>query len=164
MSWDGCALPRNSVRNALEAVAEQMFPCAPARATKTRSPAGKNSAATSDHDRSRAAAADVQRIATAALNCWRYCSVCFPFAGNRSPTAPIKGRSFTGHGRHPAPPRDQDRQAIQSGQGLHRPAQALDGQTHHPWLNRWPRLAKDWENRARLPQARLNPLHHPKTL
>ena len=54
------------------------------------------------------------------------------------------------HGRHPAPPRERDHQAIQSGQGLHRPAQALGGQTHHPWLNRCPRLAKDWENLNRI--------------
>ena len=40
-------------------------------------------------------AADIQRIATVASNCWQYCSVCFPFSGNCSPTAPIKGRSFT---------------------------------------------------------------------
>jgi len=61
MSWDGCALPRNSVRIALEAVAKQMFPCVPARATTARSRAGKKSAATSDHDRSRAAARRLRR-------------------------------------------------------------------------------------------------------
>ena len=35
------------------------------------------------------------RIATAVSRCWRPCSVCFPFSGNCSPTAPIRGRSFT---------------------------------------------------------------------
>ena len=54
------------------------------------------------------------------------------------------------HGRHPAPPRDRDHQAIQSAQGLRRPVQASGGQTHHPWLNRCPRLAKDWENLNRI--------------
>ena len=34
------------------------------------------------------------RIATAVSRCWRPCSVCFPFSGNCSPTAPIRGRSF----------------------------------------------------------------------
>ena len=34
------------------------------------------------------------RIATAASRCWRHCSAGFPFSGNCSPTAPIKGRSF----------------------------------------------------------------------
>ena len=35
------------------------------------------------------------RFATAVSRCWRPCSVCFPFSGNCSPTAPIRGRSFT---------------------------------------------------------------------
>ena len=34
-------------------------------------------------------------------------------------------------GRHPARSRDRDRQAIRSGEGLRRPAQALGGRTHH---------------------------------
>jgi hypothetical protein len=125
-------------------------PCAPARAITARSRAGTKSAATSDHDCSRAAARrpppPTFRIATVASNCWRHCSVCFPFSGNCSPTALSRAGLSRCHGRHPAPPRNRDRQAIQSGQGLRRPAQALGGQTHHPWLNRCPRLAKDWEN------------------
>ena len=35
------------------------------------------------------------RTATAGLRCWRPCSAYSPFSGNCSPTAPMKGQSFT---------------------------------------------------------------------
>ena len=49
-------------------------------------------------------------------------------------------------GRHPARSRDRDRQAIRSGEGLRRPAQALGGRTHHRLAQPLPPAAKDWEN------------------
>ena len=72
------------------------------------------------------------RIATAVSRCWRPCSVCFPFSGNLFADSAYQGPVFQPRpGRHPARSRDRDRQAIRSGEGLRRPAQALGGRTHH---------------------------------
>ena len=55
------------------------------------------------------------RIATAVSGAARRpCSVCFPFSGNCSPTAPIGPGLSPRPGRHPARSRDRDRQAIRS--------------------------------------------------
>ncbi len=61
------------------------------------------------------------RIATAVSRCWRPCSVCFPFSGNCSPTAPIRGRSFIGPIAHPTSPAPRrNRQGTMSGTILRR--------------------------------------------
>ena len=82
---------------------------------------------------------------------------------NCSPTAPIGARSFTAPwpASVTADARDRDRQAIRSGEGLRRPAQALGGRTApSPGSTACRRLAKDWENlqtarqRSPSPQAR----------
>ena len=51
----------------------------------------------------------------------------FPFLGKLFADSAYQPRP----GRHPARSRDRDRQAIRSGEGLRRPAQALGGRTHH---------------------------------
>ena len=71
-------------------------------------------------------------------------------------------------GRHPARSRDRDRQAIRSGEGLRRPAQALGGRTHHRLAQPLPPtgqgLGEPQPQRARLHQARVHSTHAPKTL
>ena len=56
-------------------------------------------------------------------------------------------------GRHPARSRDRDRQAIRSGEGLRRPAQALGGRTHH----RLSTAAADWPRTGRTSTATRSP-------
>ncbi len=71
-------------------------------------------------------------------------SVCL-ISGNCSPTS-FRGRFSPRPGDGILPDRrDRDRQAIRSGKAS-KSAQALGGRTHHRWLNRCRRLAKDWEN------------------
>ena len=64
--------------------------------------------------------------------------------------------------------RDRDRQAIRSGEGLRRPAQALGGRTHHRLAQPLPPtgqgLGEPQPQRARLHQARVHSTHAPKTL
>ena len=68
----------------------------------------------------------------------------------------------------PARSRDRDRQAIRSGEGLRRPAQALGGRTHHRLAQPLPPtgqgLGEPQPQRARLHQARVHSTHAPKTL
>ena len=93
----------------------------------------------------------------------------FPFLGKLFADSAYQGPVFSPRpGRHPARSRDRDRQAIRSGEGLRRPAQALGGRTHHRLAQPLPPtgqgLGEPQPQRARLHQARVHSTHAPKTL
>ena len=79
--------------------------------------------------------------------CWRPCSVCFPFSGNCSPTAPIRARSFTAP--WPASCPDLETEIVKRSDRVKgfvvQPRRWVVERTI-AWLNRCRRLAKDWEN------------------
>ena len=68
----------------------------------------------------------------------------------------------------PALSQNANRQTIRPAKGLRRPAKTLDCRTHHRLAQPVPAigqgLGKPQPHRARLPQARVDPLHAPKTL
>ena len=87
------------------------------------------------------------RIATAVSRCWRPCSVCFPFSGNCSPTAPNQGPVF--HRALAGILPDLETEIVKRSDRVKgfvvQPRRWVVERTI-AWLNRCRRLAKDWEN------------------
>ena len=95
----------------------------------------------------------------------------FPFLGTIVRRQRLSGPGLSPRpGRHPARSRDRDRQAIRSGEGLRRPAQALGGRTHHRLAQTaaadWPRTLCRTSTATRSPSSehRVHSTHAPKTL
>ena len=90
------------------------------------------------------------RIATVVSRCWRPCSVCFPFAGNCSPTCAYQGPVF--HRALAGILPDLETEIVKRSDRVKgfvvQPRRWVVERTI-AWLNRCRRLAKDWENLKR---------------